>query len=58
MAKFDFDESGFDDFLNDLSNIEIDCPECDHPFEFSLDDIGSTVKCPHCGVEIAIESED
>lgn len=55
--KFEFNSDGFDGLLDDLKTFEIDCPECDHPIEVSLDDIGSVVKCPQCGADIKLESE-
>lgn len=55
--KFEFNSDGFDDLLDGLKTFEIDCPECDHPIEVSLDDIGSIVKCPQCGADIKLESE-
>lgn len=41
--KFEFNSDGFDGLLDDLKTFEIDCPECDHPIEVSLDDIGSVL---------------
>lgn len=55
--KFEFNSDGFDGLLDDLKTFEIDCPECDHPIEVSLDNIGSIVKCPQCGADIKLESE-
>ena len=55
--KFEFNSDGFDGLLDDLKTFEIDCPECDHPIEVSLDDISSVVKCPQCGADIKLESE-
>jgi len=52
MARFEFD--GIDDVLKDLNTIEVDCPECDKPFEFQLSDIGSVVTCPHCQANIEL----
>ena len=57
MAKFSVDFSGFDDFMYKLEHFEVDCPECQHPFEISINDTGKTVTCPHCGSKIKIESE-
>lgn len=54
---FEFNSDGFNGLLDDLKTFEIDCPECDHPIEVSLDDIGSVVKCPQCGADIKLESE-
>lgn len=53
--------SGIDDVMRDIDNaindseIDIDCPECDEEFLIKISDIGSTVKCPHCGVDIKLE---
>ena len=55
--KFELNSDGFDGLLDDLKTFEIDCPECDHPIEVSLDNIGSIVKCPQCGADIKLESE-
>ena len=59
MAKFQFDDSGIDDFMNELNHFsfDVECPECNCSFEISVDDIGKSVTCPNCGVNIAIESE-
>lgn len=55
--KFELNSDGFDGLLDDLKTFEIACPECDHPIEVSLDNIGSIVKCPQCGADIKLESE-
>lgn len=58
--SFDYDSDVFDellDQLNDARMLEIDCPECNHPIEVSLDNVGDTIKCPKCGIEIKLESE-
>ncbi len=55
MVKFEFDDSAMDDFLSELEHIEIDCPECNHPFNISVYDMGKTVTCPHCHTEIKLE---
>ncbi len=55
MVKFEFDDSAMDDFLSELEHIEIDCPECNHPFNISVNDMGKTVTCPHCHTEIKLE---
>lgn len=54
MAKFQFD-----DFMNELNHFafDVECPECNCSFEISVNDIGKSVTCPSCGVNIAIESE-
>lgn len=54
---FKFDESGFDDLIDDLQNFDIECPECGKDIEVSIDDIGKSVNCPHCKTIIEIESE-
>ena len=55
MVSFDFD--GIDDLMDDLKIFEIDCPECEYTFEVSVDDICSTVTCPHCKTKITLESK-
>lgn len=55
--RFEFDHSAINDFLNDLEHFEIECPECDHAFKVSIDDIGNIVTCPHCSEKIKLESE-
>ena len=57
MAGFEFDDSVFDDISNELEHFEVDCPECENSFEISINDIGESVTCPHCGLEILIQSE-
>lgn len=55
--KFEFNSDGFDGLLDDLKTFELNCPECNHSIEVSLDDIGSIIKCPQCGIDIKLESE-
>lgn len=55
--KFEFDSSAFDDVLEEIKFFDIECPECHRSFEFSTDDIGKIVLCPHCGRKIKIEAE-
>ena len=59
MAKFEFDESGLNDFMNDLNHLsfDVECPECHHSFQISVGDIGKSVTCPNCKTNIKIESE-
>lgn len=59
MAPFEFDDSGIDDLINELDHLsfDIECPECNHSFSVSADDIGQSVICPNCGISISIESE-
>lgn len=59
MAPFEFDDSGIDDLINELDHFsfDIECPECNHSFSISADDIGQSVMCPNCGISISIESE-
>lgn len=59
MTPFEFDDSGIDDFINELNHLSFDvkCPECNHSFSISADDIGQSVICPNCGISISIESE-
>lgn len=57
MTHLEFDDSVFDDIIEDLKHFEIDCPECEKSFEISINDIGKSVSCPHCGTEIQIQSE-
>lgn len=57
--KFDFDDSAFDEILDELNNLSLDieCPECNFSFEISSNDVDTTITCPHCGIGIVIESE-
>ncbi len=57
MARFEFDDSVLDDISKELEHFEIDCPKCENSFEISLNNIGESVTCPHCGLEIFIQSE-
>lgn len=52
--KFEFNSDGFDGLLDDLKTFELNCPECNHSIEVSLDDIGSIIKCPQCGIDIKL----
>ena len=54
MARFEFDDSVLDDISKELEHFEIDCPKCENS---SLNNIGESVTCPHCGLEIFIQSE-
>lgn len=58
MARFE--SQGIDDFMNDLANleVEVECPDCGKPFDIPAASSGTTVTCPHCGCEIAIESAE
>lgn len=47
----------FDEVLGD-AELEIDCPECEKSFEIQLNQVGTTVTCPHCGVGIELEKDD
>lgn len=59
MTSFNFDDSAFNELMDELNNpsFDIECPECNSTFEISLDDVDTTVTCPHCGIDIVIESE-
>lgn len=57
MVSFEFDSSAIDDLMGEINRFEIECPECEHSFEVSINDIGETVECPHCGLVILLESE-
>lgn len=59
MAKFEFDESGLNSFMNELNHFsfDVECPECHHSFQISVDDIGKSVTCPNRETNIKIESE-
>lgn len=59
MAKLDFDSSGFNELISELEHFafDVECPECNHSFAISVDDIGKSVICPHCGTSVSIESE-
>lgn len=57
MAAFEFDSNAFDDILEELQTITVPCPECGESFDISVDDMDSSVICPHCKSTISIESE-
>ena len=57
MAKFEFDMSGADDFMEAISKFPVECPVCHKEFEISVNRTSDTVICPHCKAEIEIESE-
>lgn len=39
------------------SEIEIECPICGKCVTFTLSDVGSSIKCPHCNEIIELEAE-
>ncbi len=57
MAGIDFNTDGFDELMDELSSVEIECLECGKPFSVSLDDFGTVVTCPHCNANIELISE-
>lgn len=59
MAKFEFDDSGLNDLMEEINHFsfDVECPECRHSFQISVDDIGKSVTCPSCRTNIKIESE-
>lgn len=59
MAKFEFDDSGLNDLMEEINHFsfDVECPECHHSFQISVDDIGKSVTCPSCRTNIKIESE-
>ena len=47
-----------DDILSEDADIlETECPICGKDISFSLNDIGSTITCPHCKGKIDLASE-
>lgn len=46
----------FDEVLSE-TDIEIDCPDCEKSFDIQLNQVGTTVTCPHCGAEIKLEAD-
>lgn len=59
MAKFEYDDSAFDDLATSFDNypVTITCSECGFSFNILLDNLISPVICPHCKSELKIESE-
>ena len=53
-----FETFGFDELLEDLKSLEIECPDCGQTFSIQLDDLPGSVTCPHCGIEIQVENEN
>ncbi len=47
-------KSLFDEVIGE-SEIDIDCPGCGISFDIQIQQIGSTVVCPHCGQKIELE---
>ncbi len=37
--------------------FDIECPECDATIEISPDDVGKTIVCPNCKVEISLQDD-
>ena len=48
---------GFDELLEDLNSLEIECPNCGQAFSIPVADLSGVVTCPHCNAEIQIESD-
>lgn len=40
--------------IND-SEIDIECPACHQSFDIQLSQVGTTVSCPHCNVDIELK---
>lgn len=57
MASFDFDSSTFEDLEDQLNALTIPCPVCGRQFDVMLDELNSSVTCPHCNANVEIESE-
>ncbi len=57
MASFDFDSSTFEDLEDQLNTLTIPCPVCGRQFDVMLDELNSSVTCPHCNTNVEIESE-
>lgn len=53
MSKLELYE---DDPFDESDILTTECPICGKSISFSLDQIGSTISCPHCDAEIALES--
>ena len=43
------------DFKLDEQLTDIDCPECQKQLSISLDEVGHTVVCPNCGININLK---
>lgn len=49
-------KSLYDELIGD-ADIDIECPECGLEFGIQINQIGSTVTCPHCGVDVELLEE-
>lgn len=56
MADFEFDSSAFDEIEESLNTLSVSCPICGKDFNITLDDLNTTVVCPHCEATIELES--
>ena len=51
MAKSMFDE------LIGEQEIDFNCPHCDKELSISVNQIGTTIKCPYCSYNIELQEE-
>lgn len=56
MTDFEFDSSAFDEIEESLNTLSVSCPICGKDFSITLDDLNTTVVCPHCEATIKLES--
>ncbi|NEZ84521.1 hypothetical protein EXN54_20105 [Clostridium botulinum] len=47
----------FDSLFGD-TDLDFDCPNCNHKITFKMNRVGSTIKCPNCSKEIILEENE
>lgn len=40
------------------AELDLDCPNCSHNIPFTMDQVGTIIKCPNCSVEIDLQKSD
>ncbi len=57
MASFECYDSAFDELEEQGNTLTVTCPDCKETFDITLDDLNSSVVCPHCNATVEIESK-
>jgi ribosomal protein S27E len=52
MSDLDFNDLFGDD------SLDFECPNCSNDFQITINQAGTTVTCPHCNAEIALQKGD